>query len=146
MAMPSSAASKVATNAATANPTLSPDVQTVVDNYIKLQVSLSKDSVEGLKEAGSAMVKAIGDEKGFSAKIAQQANALATAQDIDAAREALKPLSQSLIEYLKAQNALTGKYREAYCPMAKASWIQTEAEIINPYMGKAMLHCGEFTT
>jgi hypothetical protein len=28
--------------------------------------------------------------------------------------------------------------------MVKASWLQTEKEIKNPYMGKSMLDCGEF--
>jgi Cu(I)/Ag(I) efflux system membrane fusion protein len=143
MAMPSPS-SKVTNSAATVNPTLSPALQIVVDNYIKLQANLAKDSIEGLKDTASAMVKAIGDEKGLSTNTAQQASALAAAQDIDSAREALKPLSKSLIEYLKAQNAIAGKYKEAYCPMAKASWIQTEEEITNPYMGKSMLHCGQF--
>jgi len=30
-------------------------------------------------------------------------------------------------------------HNEAYCPMAKASWLQTEKEVRNPYYGKSML-------
>ncbi len=27
--------------------------------------------------------------------------------------------------------------------MAKASWLQTGETVLNPYMGKAMVHCGQ---
>jgi Cu(I)/Ag(I) efflux system membrane fusion protein len=36
---------------------------------------------------------------------------------------------------------------QAYCPMAQsgegATWLQPQAELLNPYFGSAMLHCGE---
>ena len=35
------------------------------------------------------------------------------------------------------------KLYEVYCPMAKASWLQTSKEVANPYLGKAMNTCGE---
>jgi hypothetical protein len=28
------------------------------------------------------------------------------------------------------------------CPMAKADWVQTDANVRNPYFGKAMSSCG----
>ena len=60
-----------------------------------------------------------------------------------AAREAFKTLSDSLIQYLNAQKIPAGTYYVAYCPMAKASWVQTDKTIMNPSMGKGMLHCGQ---
>ena len=72
----------------------------------------------------------------------QRAN-LAQAKDIKAARQAFKPLSASLVKYLADNKAGRGIYHEAYCPMVKASWLQTEKTIKNPYMGKEMLTCGE---
>ena len=76
--------------------------------------------------------------------VAKQAEALAKAKDLKAAREADKPLSASLIKYLADNKAGKGTYHEAYCPMVKASWLQTGKDIKNPYMGKDMLSCGEF--
>ena len=39
-------------------------------------------------------------------------------------------------------------YGVGFCPMAfdfaGASWIQREGEIMNPYYGSGMLHCGAF--
>ena len=92
----------------------------------------------------NAIAKAVkGDEmKMLSPDVAEQAATLAKAKDLKAAREAFKPLSASLIKYLADNKAGKGAYHEAYCPMAKASWLQTSKDITNPYMGKAMLTCG----
>jgi Cu(I)/Ag(I) efflux system membrane fusion protein len=120
--------------------------QTVFDNYLKVHGSLAQDSLEGVAGAATAMVKAILAEPKpmLSPKVVAQADALAKAQDLGAARAAFKPLSESLIQHLKDQNVPPGTYHEVYCPMAKAAWLQTEPTIANPYMGKEMLRCGQF--
>ena len=119
-------------------------VQSVFDNYMSIQGELSQDSIAGLSKTGTAMAKAIrGDSmQMLSAKVAEQAEALAQAKDLEAARAAYKTLSESLIKYVKSQKLPAGTYYEAYCPMAKASWLQTDKTILNPYMGKGMIHCG----
>ena len=84
-----------------------------------------------------------GDEmKMLSPEVAKQAETLAKAKDLKAAREAFKPLSASLIKYLADNKAGKGTYHEAYCPMVKASWLQKGKDIKNPYMGKEMPACG----
>ena len=120
-------------------------VKSVYDHYLKIQTELAKDSIKGVDEHAKAIAKAVrGDEmKMLPADVAKQADALAEAKNIKAARDAFKPLSASLVKYL-ADNKVKGVYREAYCPMAKASWLQTEKEIKNPYFGKEMLDCGTF--
>ncbi len=120
-------------------------VKSVLDNYLKIQESLTKDSIKGVDEHAAAISKAVkGDDmKMLSPDVAKQADTLAAAKDIKAAREAFKPLSASLVKYLTDNKAGKGTYHEAYCPMAKASWLQTEKEVRNPYYGKSMLDCGE---
>jgi Cu(I)/Ag(I) efflux system membrane fusion protein len=120
-------------------------VQLVFDNYIKVQGTLAQDSIEGIGSTAGAMAEVIRSDsmKRLSPKIAEQAEALAKAKDLEAARAAFKALSESLIGYLKEQRVSAGSYYVAYCPMAKASWIQTDKTIINPYMGKGMIHCGQ---
>ena len=120
-------------------------VKSVLDNYLKIQESLTKDSIKGIDERAAAISKAVkGDDmKMLSPDVAKQADTLAAAKDIKAAREAFKPLSASLVKYLTDNKAGKGTYHEAYCPMAKASWLQTEKEVRNPYYGKSMLDCGE---
>jgi Cu(I)/Ag(I) efflux system membrane fusion protein len=133
-----------AAEAKTDNALMEP-VKTVLDHYLAIQKELSKDSMKGVNEHAAAIAKAVkGDDmKMLPAEVAQQAETLAAAKDIKKAREAFKPLSASLIKYLADHKAGKGVYHEAYCPMAKANWLQTEKEVRNPYYGKSMLDCGE---
>ena len=125
-------------------PALMPPVKFVLDHYLMIQAELAKDSVKGLDKHANAIAKAVkGDDmKMLSPDVAKQAETLAKAKDIKAARKAFKPLSASLVKYLADNKAGKGTYHEAYCPMVKASWLQTGKDITNPYMGKSMLTCG----
>ena len=125
-------------------PALMQPVKSVYDHYLMIQTELAKDSLKGVDEHASAIAKAVkGDEmKMLSPDVAKQAETLAKAKDLKAAREAFKPLSALLLKYLADNKAGKGVYHEGYCPMVKASWLQTEKDIKNPYMGKAMLTCG----
>ena len=120
-------------------------VKSVLDHYLKIQGELAKDSIKGVDEHAAAIAKAVkGDDiKMLSPDVAKQADTLAQAKDLKAARAAFKPLSASLVKYLADNKAGVGTYHEAYCPMVKASWLQTGKAIKNPYMGKQMLSCGE---
>jgi len=120
-------------------------VQAVYENYITVQGALAQDSLKGVSTAAAAMAKAIqGDStKMLSPKVAQQVESLAKAKDLATARDAFKSLSDSLIQILAEQKAPAGTYFVAYCPMAKASWLQTSKIIVNPYMGTSMIHCGQ---
>jgi hypothetical protein len=123
-------------------------VQAVYDNYITVQGALAKDSLKGVSTAAAAMSKAIqGDStKALSTKVAHQVEALSKAKDLASARDAFKNLSDSLIEHLASQKIPAGIYHVAYCPMAKASWLQTSKTVLNPYMGPSMVHCGQLKT
>ena len=127
------------------NPALMEPVKSVYDHYVKVQTALAGDSLKGVDEQAAAIAKAVrADEmKMLPAEVAQEADGLAKAKDLKAAREAFKPLSTSLIKYLEDNKVPKGTYHEAYCPMVKASWLQTGKAIKNPYMGKSMLTCGE---
>ena len=120
-------------------------VKSVLDHYLAIQKDLAKDSIKAVDEHAAAISKAVkADEmKMLSPDVATQAETLAKAQEIKAAREAFRPLSASLVKYLADNKAGVGTYHEAYCPMVKASWLQTGKAIKNPYMGKQMLSCGE---
>lgn len=120
-------------------------VKSVYNNYLKIQTSLAKDSLESVSNNADAMAKAIksDDMKMLPQEIATRAGTLAEAKDLKTARKAFKPLSESLIKYLADHKVKSGSYNEAYCPMAEASWLQTGKQISNPYLGKEMLTCGE---
>src|SRR6266853_138524 len=82
------------------NPALMEPVKSVLDNYLKIQTELVKDSIKGLDEHANAIAKAVkGDEmKMLSPDVAKQADTLAKAKDLKTAREAFKPLSASLVK------------------------------------------------
>lgn len=65
------------------------------------------------------------------------------ASDLKTAREAFKPLSDSLIKCLGANKAHRGHYVRVFCPMANARWLQTGSVVSNPYYGKSMARCGK---
>jgi Cu(I)/Ag(I) efflux system membrane fusion protein len=136
--------SNTAVHAADDSASMEP-VKSVLDHYLKIQVELTKDSISGIDEHANAIAKAVkGDDmKMLSPDVAKQAETLAQAKDLKAAREAFKPLSKSLIKYLADNKAGIGTYHEAYCPMARASWLQTGKNIQNPYLGTEMPNCGE---
>ena len=69
---------------------------------------------------------------------------MAGATDLKAARAAFKPLSDSLIKYLAAHTEQAGGFEKVFCSMANASWLQKSGSTVsNPYLGKAMAHCGK---
>ncbi|MBI2925158.1 MAG: DUF3347 domain-containing protein [Verrucomicrobia bacterium] len=119
-------------------------IKAVLDNYLIIQTALAEDSLKDVPERATAMAKAArGDTlKSLSPRVAVQAETLAKAKDLEAARAAFKPLSRSLIQELAANQVPAGHYYEVYCPMAQASWLQTDKVVKNPYMGKAMARCG----
>jgi len=123
---------------------LAQSTKTILDSYVSIQTALASDSLEAVAQSGNAIVQNVrGDPSKISPpQVAREADKLAKAQDLQSARKAFKSLSQSLIQYVRA-NHITGLH-EAYCPMAKASWLQVGTQINNPYMGRSMPGCGEF--
>jgi hypothetical protein len=126
------------------NPTLIQPVKSVYDHYLRIQTALANDSLKGVPEDATAIAKAVqGDSmKMLPETVAKQAEVLAKASDLKAARAAFKSLSDSLIKYLADHHAKDA-YVEVYCPMAKASWLQANKNVNNPYLGQEMPTCGE---
>src|SRR5438105_11937377 len=82
-------------------------VKSVLDHYLAIQKELAKDSIKGVDQHANAISKAVkGDEmKMLSPAVAKQAESLAAAKDLRAARAAFKPLSASLVKYLADNKA-----------------------------------------
>jgi Protein of unknown function (DUF3347) len=124
---------------------LSGPAKDVYDHYIAIQEELTKDSTKGVSEHADAIAAAAktGQVKGLPSDAGKHADAVSKAKDIKSARQAFKPLSADFIKYRADSQAAKSAYHEAYCPMARASWLQTGKEVRNPYYGKSMLDCGE---
>lgn len=72
--------------------------------------------------------------------------AVQQATDIEQQRESFEPLTNALYLVLTDIGAGTKQVYKQYCPMAfndkGAFWLSDKEQIMNPYFGDAMLHCG----
>jgi len=116
-------------------------VQLVMTPYIQIHDALAKDSLDGVAAAATNLSKAAQGDKLFPNEFVQEAQTLAQAKDLDAARAAFKPLSETLIKVMSDNNIKFDPYAEAYCPMVNAHWLQTGTTVSNPF-GASMSHCG----
>src|SRR5690349_10235614 len=139
------ATSKTNAPASSAGNALNEPVKSVLEHYIKIQSALADDSTNGMVTNAAAISDAIKADKAktLPADVATAADELAKAKDIGAARGSFKDLSDGLIKYLSDQKVQTGRFQEVYCPMATASWLQTNQDVANPYLGQSMPGCGE---
>lgn len=109
--------------------------ETWMSAYTAVQEALAADDYEAAKKAMAALAEQ--SPEGFDI-LARDA---AATPEIEAMRTAFKPISERII---KAD--LPAGFVLAYCPMAfndtGAHWVQKDGQIMNPYFGASMLHCG----
>lgn len=120
-----------------------PDLDAILDNYYRIWEALAADTLGGIPEAATAIA-----ERAKTPSIQQATAPLRHAHhtgDIDATRTDFETLSHLLIEYVAThRDTSAAGPAQAYCPMADANWLQPEGELLNPYYGSKMLHCGKF--
>jgi len=121
-------------------------IPSVLASYDTIQAALAGDTLNGVPAAGAAISKLVAGDamKMLPAELAAQAEALAQAADLAAARENFKQLSATLISALERKNVRAGRF-VVYCGMAKAGWLQKDKTVRNPYFGASMTTCGEVT-
>ena len=68
---------------------------------------------------------------------------------LEARRTSFKMVSDQLYDLLQNTGLKGGTVYRQHCPMAfgdrGAYWLSENAEILNPYFGDEMLHCGSVT-
>lgn len=117
----------------------------LLPEYLKLQVALAADDLEGAK----ATIAAMRSSEAWKLKPDHILNPMMEAETLDAIR---RPYFESL-SVLFIQAVIQPDYPNdgslylMHCPMAfedhGADWLQNTKEIKNPYFGEAMLGCGE---
>ncbi len=132
-------------------------VDAMTTAYLAVQQKLADDTLEGVAEQmeivhSRAHALAETENERLKELVTAVSNAAHVEgegpADLAAAREAFKPVSKAMIALTRAaapSDEAAETLRVAHCPMAKASWLQTGEEVVNPYMGQKMLRCGEFT-
>lgn len=129
-------------------------VDRILRAFVALAEMLAKDRHEGAAEqvmeihkAAHALDEVENDKvQDLAGRIAEAAHG--ESDDLKAARATFKALSAPMIELVHiAPPAHKGAptIREVYCPMAKASWLQTAEKVANPYFGSEMPNCGKVT-
>ncbi|MFP4527608.1 MAG: efflux RND transporter periplasmic adaptor subunit [Candidatus Kapaibacterium sp.] len=131
----------------------------VIDEYLKITTSLvnAKSSIASKNARGllNALSKADMTLLNTNAhaywmlaadSIKSTAELILNSSNIDEQREAFIGLSNNMIKVAKAFRTDQKLYLQ-FCPMANddkgAAWLSKQKEILNPYFGDMMLHCGE---
>jgi len=80
------------------------------------------------------------------AKLNRGLKGIGESADIEEARLELATVSEAVYALAKAYHPNQSELYYQFCPMAKngdgANWLSSTKEIINPYMGQRMPHCG----
>jgi hypothetical protein len=123
-------------------------VRAMLNAYDTMAETLAADKLDGV---GAAAKTLAGNAP--NPVIARAAAPLEHAEhggDIKETRTQFLALSNAVLDYVAAnQQAVTSALgdampRKAYCPMYPGAWLQRGDDIVNPYYGSMMLHCGEF--
>jgi len=125
----------------------------LIDVYIKMHDALVSESLSGVAAEADAISKIIkkikssdsdGRLKTISGPIEKTLKGL-TSGDLEKARAEFAVLSKTMVAYVKGtgrKDAISSEVKMYICPMKKELWLQTGAEVQNPYLGKDMLICG----
>lgn len=112
--------------------------------YFAMQTGLANDDLNSTKAALMDMMGVVGHEGPLSGLI----HGMLGSSDLDGIRRPhFETLSAAFIEAV-SENAdqMDTEIFQMHCPMVYpdrgASWLQSNSELLNPYFGAAMLHCG----
>jgi hypothetical protein len=79
--------------------------------------------------------------------ISSETQNLQQTNNIEAKRKSFQMVSDGLFDLLRTIRYDGSKVYQLYCPMAfnnsGAAWLSNSSEIVNPYFGEKMLHCGD---
>jgi len=117
----------------------------IVEPYLKIQTALSQDRIDDVR-ANAGQVATAATALGAPAmKIDTAAVQLASATELEDARDKFGRLSDAVVTYMDGLKlAPPDGVRKAYCPMANKPWLQKGDTLANPYYGKEMSTCGNF--
>jgi Cu(I)/Ag(I) efflux system membrane fusion protein len=95
-------------------------------------------------KADAAIVELAGQLK---QTLATETNHLIAAKELENKRKVFQVVSDQLFDLLRTIGYQGSKVYQQFCPMAfdnnGAAWLSSSSEIVNPYFGSKMLHCGE---
>lgn len=146
----------------TSNDAFTQSLNVVVEEYLAMKDALVQDDTSTAKLAANAFSQKLDSiawnqlqadsnlvslAQSLQKDIQTSCNQLAAATDLSAMRRHFQSTSDMLFDLLRSVQYKGAKLYQQYCPMAfnntGAHWLSAEMEILNPYFGDKMLHCGE---
>jgi hypothetical protein len=119
--------------------------RSIVDPYLKIQAALAGDSLDGVKQNAGEIATASTALGAPAMKIDTAAVQLASAAELNDARDRFGALSDAIDAYMTGLKLHPPEgVRVAVCPMVHKPWLQEGSAIANPYFGKEMPTCGSF--
>ena len=106
--------------------------------YLKIHQSLAADKEQGVAQVAGRLEQIAARIK--DREIRAAAGKLRRARGLEQMRAAFKELSKPFVVW--ASSAKVAGVKVVRCDMAKASWVQKEPAVRNPYYGSRMLTCG----
>jgi hypothetical protein len=117
----------------------------IVDPYLKIQTALAEDRIDDVRANAGSVATAATALGAPAMKIDTAAVQLASAAELEDAREKFGVLSSAIVAYMDGLHLTPPDgVRKAYCPMAAKPWLQKGDTLANPYYGSTMPTCGEF--
>ncbi|HZS18711.1 MAG TPA: hypothetical protein VFA51_12355 [Candidatus Udaeobacter sp.] len=115
--------------------------------YDSIRVALSQENLTSVQKAAATLADSYQQRRSVSAT----AQALSKADSLEAAREAFSTISAEAVKMARGHK----EYYVVGCSMNQcpapcvncqmwrfSDWVQTDATIANPFMGRASPHCG----
>lgn len=122
-------------------------LKTIMTHYFTVKNALIDGNTKAASVTGKEAAKILpaGNDIVFT-QISENFKRIGETDDIEVQRKYFYPLSEYLYAVTSKIKPDTTTLYKQYCPMAfddaGAWWISDEAEVVNPYFGEEMLHCG----
>lgn len=129
-------------------------VEQALASYDNVRARLAKDDISGIvtdtanlqRAADEAAALTSGAGQSMLKSLAAAARALKdiNKSNADEVRKSFGEVSRHVVTLLRAVPTLQAGRFVLHCPMAQGyqKWVQTKAQVDNPYMGTRMLTCG----
>ena len=120
----------------------------LLTSYYNLKDALVSSNANTAVVSATAFINAINStdkeiiKEESRTALLSDAVAISQTKDLKLQREKFATLSANLFTLAKTVKLTTEPVYLQYCPMKKASWLNNNKAIKNPYYGSAMLTCG----
>ena len=85
--------------------------------------------------------------KSLKESISAEVQAMAKTKDLEGKRRSFQIISDAMYDLVRTVKFDKAMVYQIHCPMAfdnaGANWLSNKDEVVNPYFGDKMLHCGE---